>query len=57
MALALDQVPEALFPLVACRSWLSLGVVDIVLAVVLFFVGELVLSRVFFALGLRDRPY
>ena len=43
MALGLDQVPEALFPLAACRDWLSLGLVDIVIAVLLFFVGEIVL--------------
>ena len=57
MALGLDQIPESLFPLVACRGWLSLGLVDIAVAVALFFAGEIVLSRLFFALGLRDRPY
>ena len=57
MALGLDQIPESLFPLLACRGWLSLGLVDIVIGVTLFFAGEIVLSRLFFALGLRDRPY
>ena len=57
MALGLDQVPEALFPLTASRDWLSLGLLDIVIAVLLFFVGEIVLSRLCFAVGLRDRPY
>lgn len=57
MALGLDQVPESLFPLIACREWLSLGLVDIAVTVALFFAGEIVLSRFFFALGLRDRPY
>src|SRR5205814_5405349 len=57
MAVGLDQIPESLFPLVACRGWLSLGLVDIVIGVTLFFAGEIVLSRLFFALGLRDRPY
>jgi len=56
-AFALDQVPEALFPLVACAHWLSLSLVDIAVTVALFFAGEIVLSRLFFALGLRDRPY
>jgi hypothetical protein len=46
-----------LFPLVACRGWLSLGLIDIAVAVAMFFAGEIVLSRLFFALGLRDRPY
>jgi hypothetical protein len=57
MALGLDQVPESLFPLIACEGWLSLGLVDISVTVALFFAGEIVLSRFFFALGLRDRPY
>ena len=57
MALGLDQIPESLFPLVACRGWLSLGLIDIAVAVAMFFAGEIVLSRLFFALGLRDRPY
>jgi len=57
MALGLDQVPESLFPLIACRDWLFLGLIDTVVAVVLFFTGGIVLSRLFFALGLRDRPY
>jgi len=34
-----------------------LELIDIVVAVVLFFAGGIVLSRLFFALGLRDRPY
>ena len=57
MALGLDQIPESLFPLLACRGWLSLGLVDIAITVTLFFAGKIVLSRLFFALGLRDRPY
>ena len=57
MALGLDQIPESLFPLLACSSWLPLGIVDIAVGVVLFLVGGLAFSRLFFALGLRDRPY
>ena len=56
-ALGLDQVPEALFPLIACRDWLALGNVDIAIGVGLFFVGEIMLSRILFFLGLRERPY
>jgi hypothetical protein len=53
----LDQIPEALLPLIACRSWLALGLGDILVVLMLFCVGEIVLSRVLFAVGLRDRPY
>jgi hypothetical protein len=57
MMLGLDQVPESLFPAVACSAYLPLGPLDIALIVLVFSVGELVMSRLFFAVGLRDRPY
>jgi hypothetical protein len=56
-ALGLDQLPESLLPLLICRDALSLTAVDIVLGVGLFFVGELVLSRVLYRAHLRDEPY
>ncbi len=56
-ATGLDQVPEALFPLVACSSTLGLTAADIIAGVLLFFLADVVLSRVFFKLGVRDRPY
>ena len=56
-ASGLDQVPEALFPLLACRNPLSLTMADIAAGVGLFFIGEVLLSRVFYTLHLRDRPY
>jgi hypothetical protein len=56
-ATGLDQIPEALFPLVGCRIPLGLGAVDIGLGVALFFLGEVLASRVLFRLRLRDRPY
>jgi hypothetical protein len=57
MVLGLDQVPESLFPAVACSAYLPLGPLDIALIVLAFSVGELAMSRLFFAVGLRDRPY
>jgi|ERR1700680_2445679 CDP-diglyceride synthetase len=56
-ATGLDQVPESLFPLLACRDALSLTAVDIALAVAIFFVGELILSRLLYRAHLRDQPY
>jgi CDP-diglyceride synthetase len=56
-ASGLDQVPESLFPLLACRYLLSLAAADIAVCLVMFCVGEVVLSRLLYALHLRDRPY
>jgi CDP-2,3-bis-(O-geranylgeranyl)-sn-glycerol synthase len=56
-ASGLDQIPEALLPLLACRDLLALTAAEIVLCVVMFVFGEVVLSRLLFAFRLRDRPY
>jgi CDP-diglyceride synthetase len=56
-ASGLDQLPESLLPLIACRNLLSLAVTDIAICVAIFFVGEVLLSRLLYALHLRDRPY
>src|SRR5262245_35731624 len=44
-ASGLDQVPEALFPMLGCRNLLSLTVEDIAAGVALFLIGEVLLSR------------
>jgi CDP-2,3-bis-(O-geranylgeranyl)-sn-glycerol synthase len=56
-ALGLDQIPESLLPMLACRDALSLTAIDITLGVAIFFAGELVLSRLLFRAHLRDEPY
>jgi hypothetical protein len=56
-AFGLDQIPESLFPMLACRDALSLTAVDIALVVLFFLVGEVVLSRLLFRAHLRDEPY
>ena len=56
-ATGLDQVPESLFPLLSCRSMLALTVADIAMGVALFFVGEIVLSRLLYRLRVRGHPY
>jgi CDP-2,3-bis-(O-geranylgeranyl)-sn-glycerol synthase len=56
-ASGLDQLPESLFPLLACRRVLSLSGVDTAVTVVTFFVGEILISRVLYKFRLRDRPY
>ena len=56
-AVGLDQVPESLFPMLACGHALALTTVDVVLGVAIFFAGELILSRFLYRFHLRDRPY
>jgi CDP-diglyceride synthetase len=57
MAAGLDQIPEALLPALAARSFLPLSAWDIAFVVCCFFLGALVFSRAGFALKLRDQPY
>jgi CDP-diglyceride synthetase len=56
-ATGLDQIPESLFPLLACRSALPLTASDILAAAAMFFVGEVLFSLLFYHYHLRDRPY
>jgi len=57
MTLGLDHVPESLFPAFVCSAYLPLSRIDVIAIVLSFSVGELAMSRLFFAVGLRDRPY
>ena len=56
-ATGLDQIPESLFPLLVCRRSLSLTALDIAVVVVGFFLGEVLLSLLFYRMHLRERPY
>ena len=56
-AVGLDQIPESLFPLLACGQVFTLTALDIIAGTAIFFVGEVLLSRVLFRLHVRDRPY
>jgi hypothetical protein len=56
-ATGLDQIPESLFPLLACRGPLGLSAADIAATAALFLIGEILLSRLLFKLRIRDRPY
>lgn len=55
-AFGLDQIPESLLPLLLLHQTLGLTAADITAIVVLFVVLELVLSRLLYALNIRDRP-
>jgi hypothetical protein len=56
-ATGLDQIPESLFPLLACRGALSLSVLDVIIGVAIFFAGEVILSLLLYKIHIRDRPY
>ena len=57
MALGLDQIPESLLPALSMRAYARLSAIDILIVVLIFFFGQLALSRLFFRLGVRKRPY
>ena len=57
MAFGLDQVPESLLPMLACKWLIPITMVDIVIVTVAFLVGELIGSRLLFKLNIRDRPF
>lgn len=56
-AIGIDQLPEAVFPLLVCMKLLSLGVWDVIVVSTAFLAAELLFSRVLFKLHIRDRPY
>lgn len=57
MALGLDQVPESLLPLLGCTAFFALTWYAIAVLVAIFFVAELLISRVLYRFHLRDTPY
>ena len=57
MAPGLDHLPESLLPLLACRPLLGLSWTEVVLSSLGFMAANLLLSRLAYRLGLRERPY
>jgi len=57
MAPLLDQIPESLLPAISLMDPFELDLIDVLFLVISFIVIELVLSRVFFMLGVRKSPY
>jgi CDP-2,3-bis-(O-geranylgeranyl)-sn-glycerol synthase len=56
-AAGLDQIPEALLPLVFCHGELGLQWHEVFMVVVLFWLLEVVLSRVLYTLHVRKQPW
>lgn len=56
-ATGIDQIPEALLPMLVVRGMLGLSLLEVMAITAVFFVLEIPLARLFFALRLRDHPY
>jgi CDP-2,3-bis-(O-geranylgeranyl)-sn-glycerol synthase len=56
-ATGLDQIPEALLPLLLLQRTLDLDLLQIAGVTLAFFVLEIPLARLAHRLGLRDQPY
>ena len=56
-ALGVDQLPESILPLLFCWQALNLDMPTAVAVVVIFFIGEIILSRVLYRLKVREHPY
>lgn len=57
MAFGLDQVPEALFPLLALMTYFKFSLVEVLVMVGLFAIIELVFSRILYFMHIRLHPY
>lgn len=57
MALGIDQVPESLFPMLVAYWMLALEGTSVVFVVAVFFVTELLASRVLYKLKIRQHPH
>ena len=55
--LGLDQIPESIFPLIFLWQPLGLNMTISVTVVIVFFVGEIILSRILYRLNIREHPY
>ncbi len=57
MALGLDQIPESLLPMLACKPLLGLGWGQIAVLTLAFTVANPLISRLFYHLGMRHHPH
>jgi CDP-2,3-bis-(O-geranylgeranyl)-sn-glycerol synthase len=53
----LDQIPEALLPMLAVKSSLGLSWLDVFMVVAVFLLLETSLSKWLYKLNIRERPY
>jgi CDP-2,3-bis-(O-geranylgeranyl)-sn-glycerol synthase len=53
----LDQIPEVLLPLLVARNWFELSLLEVGAVLVAFVVLQMLLSKLFYRLRLREEPY
>lgn len=53
----LDQIPEVLLPLLLLQPWLKLRWREVAIVVLVFVLLDVLLSRVLYWVGIRERPY
>ena len=56
-ATGIDQIPESFLPAIACASNLQLSWLDIIATTTIFFVGEIVISKILYRLHIHARPF
>lgn len=56
-AILLDQLPEALLPMVLAHLWLGLDWMSVLIVTLAFTLAEMLGSPVLYRMGLRKKPY
>lgn len=56
-AFGIDQIPEAILPLVACAFYLEYGVKTVLLVTLSFFLLNVLMSPILYQLGIRKNPH
>jgi CDP-2,3-bis-(O-geranylgeranyl)-sn-glycerol synthase len=56
-ALGLDQIPEALLPMLVVKSTMDMSWLDVIMVVLVFLVLEISLSKWLYKINIRERPY
>ena len=55
--LFLDQIPESFFPALGMMQVISLSLIQVIVITAVFTIMELVLSYLFYQIGIRKKPY
>lgn len=56
-ATGLDQIPEAILPMLFAAAWLQLGWLEVLVPAGLFVAANMMLSPLLFRLGIRKQPH